>query len=570
MRKPANLIYGVEDRPEWGKAVLLGLQHIFIFFIGLLFPVLLVRELGSGISASDGQAFISLTMVSGGLITILQARRIGPLGSGYLCPSVAGPSYLSASLLAGGIGGLPLVMGMTAFVGVVEMAFSRIMKYMRFLFPAEVTGVVVAMVGIVVIPLAIRNFFGLGLDDSHIHPLEVLVGTLTLAVMIALNVYSKGNLKLYAVLIGMIGGYLLSLLLGIVPSGDIESVAGAKGVALPWLANWSLSFDWGLAIPFTVAALCSTLKTVGDIATCQKINDRDWARPEMKSISGGILVDGMGGLLPGLLGGFGQSTSSTNVGLSIATGAASRRIAYTAGGLFILLAFFPKLSQVFIILPKPVMGALLIFSLSFMVITGIQLITSRILDARKIFVVGTSIVLGLSVDMAPEVYKNIHAFFQPIFSSSLSFATVSVVVLNLLLRIGIKKHAARPFQLEQTNSDEVFDFFEKQGGSWGARKDVIASAASAVSEFMDAARELHVREGKVEVKLAFEEISLDVIIRYEGDALEPPTCPPTTEELIEDSSSVGRLAQWLMMKYPDISHIRAHGQENEVKLHFDH
>ncbi len=570
MRKPPNLIYGVEDRPPWTESFLLGLQHMFVFFIGLTLPVLVVRTLAGQITETDAQAFISLTMVSGGLVTILQARRMGLLGSGYLCPAVSGPSYLSASIQAIGLGGLPLMMGMTAFVGVVEMAFARVMRHLRFLFPAEVTGVVVAMVGIVVIPLAIENFVGLGAQDPVIHPLEVLVGISTLGGLIALNVYGKGKLKLYGVLIGMIGGYLLCLSLGIVPSQDLRSVADARMVAFPYLREWSIRFDWGLMIPFTVAALCSTLKTVGDLVTCQKVNDQDWTRPEMETVSGGILVDGIGGLLPGVLGGYGQSTSSTNVGLSIATGATSRRIAYTAGGLFIVLAFFPKLSQIFIILPRPVLGALLIFSLSFMVVTGIQLITSRILDARKTFVVGTSIVLGLSVDMKPAIYENIHSWIQPVFSSSLSLATVAVVVLNLLLRIGIRKRVQETFRVRDTRSDDVFAFFEKQGGAWGARREVIQQAASAVSEFMDALRTFPLPEGEVEITASFDEISLDLALSYRGPGLMLPQGPPSQERILQEPGAVADLSLWLVTTYADTAEATREGDRQTLKLHFDH
>ncbi len=570
MRKPPNLIYGVEDKPTLGASLLLGIQHIFVFFIGLILPVIVVRNLVGQITETDAQAFVSLTMVCGGMVTILQAKRMGALGSGYLCPSVCGPSYLSASMQAIGIGGLPLMMGMTAFVGAVEMAFSRIMRHMRFLFPAEVTGVVVAMVGIVVIPLAIRNFVGLGPEDTEILPLEVMVGILTLAALISMNVYGKGKLKLYSVLVGMIGGYALSLLLDIVPSQDVQSVMDARVVALPYLRNWEIDFEWALVIPFTVAALCSTLKTVGDISTCQKVNDMDWQRPDMESVSGGILADGIGGLLPGLVGGYGQSTSSTNVGLSIATGATSRRIAYAAGILFIGLAFFPKLSQVFIILPKPVMGALLIFSLSFMVVTGIQLITSRILDARKTFVVGASIVLGLSVDMEPSIYANIHSWIQPVFSSSLSLATVSVVVLNLLLRIGIKKRVQESFVVSTTRSDDVFAFFEKQGGSWGARREIIQQAAAAVSEFMDNAHGLSIQGDEVEVTASFDEINLDIELGFMGETLELPPGPPSQERIVQDKKAVAELSLWLTTQYADDAKAREEGDRQTLHLHFDH
>jgi NCS2 family nucleobase:cation symporter-2 len=338
------------------------------------------------ISAHNARVFVSLSLLSGGIIVILQSLRGKSFGSGYLCPSVCGPSYLNASILAASAGGLPLLFGMTAFVGFIEALFSRVMHKLRALFPPEVTGTVVALVGIVVIPISIKDFGGIGPGDNITQHEELWVGFITLVTMIILNVYSKGKLRLYCVIIGMIVGYVSSFLFGLLDTESIAQVKDAPLFSFPYIEKMRWAFDFHLMIPFTIAALASTFKTVGDISTCQRINDTKWKRTDMKTVSGGILVDGIGGILPGVVGRFGQSTSSSNVGLSVATGAASRIIAWFVGGLLIFLAFFPKLANVFIIMPKPVMGAVLIFSVSFMIIQGFQMVMSRMLDSRKIFV----------------------------------------------------------------------------------------------------------------------------------------------------------------------------------------
>jgi xanthine permease XanP len=121
----------------------------------------------------------------------------------------------------------------------------------------------------------------------------------------------------------------------------------------------------------------------------------------MGSISGGILADACGVILSGSLGTMGQSTSSSNVGLAIASGAASRRVGFACGGLLVLLAFVPKLAEFYVIMPAAVMAALLLFTVSFMVLAGIQIMMSRLIDARKTFVISISLILGLSVDMVP-------------------------------------------------------------------------------------------------------------------------------------------------------------------------
>jgi len=472
-KKPANLIYGVDDKPPFVTTVFLGLQHVFVIFIAMIFPVMIVNHLGTSIDPRTASGFISITMISSGIVTILQALKKGPVGSGYLCPSVCGPSYLQASFMAISSGGLPVLFGMTAFVGVAESIFSRFMHKLRVLFPAEVTGTIVAMVGITIIPLGMKSFVGLSESDLVITIPEIIVGIATLAFMIGMNVFGKGKLRLYSALFGIISGYILAYIFGLFTPADFQKILYSRVIDAHYLKHLSWAFNPGLLVPFVIAALCSALKTVGDITTCQKINDANWKRPEMKSISKGILADGLGGIIPGIFGGFGQSTSSTNVGLSIATGATSRIIAFSAGGILILLGFLPKLANIFIVMPKPVMGATLIYAVSFMIISGFQIVMSRMLDSRKIFVVGISLIFGLSADMVPGIYQNIHSWLQPIFSSSLSLGAVSAVLLNLFMRIGIKKKDTLHLNIQEDYSDKISDFMNKLGGRWGARPSVI-------------------------------------------------------------------------------------------------
>ncbi len=568
-RKPANITYGVDDKPPLGVSLLLGLEHVSVCFIAIILPVMVVKQI-IGLDPLSAAAFISLSMIAGGITTILQAIKKGPVGSGYLCPSVCGPSYLSATMMAAGAGGLPLIFGMTAFVGVAEVAFSRVMRKLRFLFPFNVTGVVVALVGIIIIPMADKDIFGFVPETGSIDTNVAIVGFLTFAIMVALNVYGKGKIKLYSFLIGMFLGYVLSFAFGLIPASEIAKITSARIFSVPYIRNMSWDFDFNLAIPFIVAALCSSLKTVGDLATCQKINDADWKRPDMETISGGIFADGLGGVIPGLIGGFGQSTSSSNVGLSIASGATSRRIALTTGIIFIALGFLPKLANIFIIMPKPVMGAGLVFVVCFMIVAGFQIMTSRMLDTRKILVVGTAIIFGLSADIVPEIYANVHPWIQPIFSSSLSLGTITAIVMNLILRIGIAKHKTLDFTVGTDNSEKIITFMEKQGGLWGMRRDILDKAISAMNEFAESADRLNLRNNNIKMDVSFDEFNLDVAIEYRGDIFKYPEKAPTREDLLADETAFLDLSRYMIAKYCTSIKTSSVGDNCKVKLHFEH
>jgi len=570
IRKPANLLYGVNENPPLPVTLVLGLQHVFILFISLIFPALIVNMMGSAIDHDTARSFVSLSMIAGGIITILQALRFKGIGSGYLCPSVCGPSYLTASILAVQTGGLSLLFGMTAFAGVIESILSRLMNRLRFLFPPEVMGVVVALIGIVIIPLAVDNFFGISGTDTVTTGPEVLVAILTLATMIAINVWGKKRLRLFSIIIGMVVGYIASFSLGIVPQESVSRITESQWFSVPYIRNMSWSFDVTLLVPFIVATICSTIKSVGDLGTCQKINDAEWKRADMRTISSGILVDGFGGILPGIMGGFGQSTSSSNVGLSLATGATSRRIAYATGGIIIFLAFFPRLSELFIIMPPPVMGATLVFAISFMIIAGLQIIATRMLDVRRTFVLGLAIIFGLSADLTPQLYASVHPWIKPVFSSSLALGSVSAVVMNLLMRIGISSRSTIVLNPKQNTSTDVFNFMENQGSKWAARREIVMNAAGTVNEVLETVAALNLATSPLKVEVKFDELNFDIDIFYEGKPLQFGGKPPSPEELLENEDALGSLSGFIISRKAD--RVSSHVSDGtcHIHLHFDH
>ena len=491
--KPGNLIYGVDDVPPRTVTLLLALQHVSVMSVGWIFVVVLVTAIG-GTRAESGDV-IRMSMIASGLATILQARTAGLVGSGYLCPFSCGPSYLAASILAGKAGGLPLIFGLTTVSGIFEGFFSRVVKRLRPLLPPEVTGLIVAMVGIELIALGCTRFLGYAAPGTPLDPRVLAVALLTLAAMVAPTVFGTAKLRLYPVVLGLAVGYGAAFAFGLLTPAHLHGFLEGPVVGLPHRVSGGMTFDLVLLGPFLIASLSSVLKTAGDLTLCQKVNDTGWKRTDMTSVSGGVLAGSVGSTLAGLLGGVGQSTFSSNIGLSIATGATSRAVALPAGLFLIGLAFVPGLAAVFAAMPPPVIGAMLVYVACFMILGGFQVVMSRMLDARRTFVVGIAFVFGLSVKIVPEAYQQVPLVLQPFFASSLSLATVLVVLLNLLFRIGVGRQATLSLVPGADSHDRISEFLERQGGAWGMRPEVVVRAN-------DALHELVVSIGQVSVALA--------------------------------------------------------------------
>ncbi len=439
-KRPANLIYGVDDKPPAMTLAVLAVQHIFLMSSTLVLPVVLVTEIGG--TFEEVRAVVALTMIACGVGTIVQAVRWRGIGSGYLCPNLCGPNFFTASVEAAWLGGLPLMRGMTIAAGLVEVVFARLVHRLAFLFPTEITGMVVLLVGVGLVPVGVSKFLGINYAGEPIHGESLAVAALTLLVMVGMSIWGKGKQRLYSVLAGMAVGYGLSALAGLLTPVQYHEVAATSWIALPQFEGmWEFSFRWSLLPAFAIVSITGALKTFGNLIMCEKVNDEEWSRPDLKRVGSGLMADAIAVTASGLFGGVASDTSASNVALSSASGATSRRIGYAAGGLFIVLGFSPKLSAVLSIMPMSVMGAILVFVTCFMIMSGLQIILSAKLDPRKIFVIGIALVFGLSLEALPELYAHAPPVLRPLFDSSLTFATVLAVLLNQLLRLGERRSA---------------------------------------------------------------------------------------------------------------------------------
>jgi xanthine permease XanP len=566
VRRPAYLLYGTADVPPTGVTLLSGVQQVALTSINFVYPLLVCRE--AGVPQDVVLDVLSVSMIVIALATMLQARS-GLLGSGLLCPMVPSAIYLVPSLEAARAGGLPLVFGMTVLAGLAEVALSRVVRLLRPLFPPELTGFVVVLIAVTAGSVGIRYALGMrGAEPGH--PADLAVAALSLGAMIALNVWARGLPRLLCVLVGMGIGYAAAVALGRLAGPTLHTVAVAPLVALPQVGHLGWTLDAGLLVPFGIAALAATLKTIGNLTTCQSQLDADWTRPDFRSISGGVLADGVGSVAAGALGTMGVNTGSGNVGLIKATGVASRTVAYALGGLFLVLAFLPKAVAVLALMPEAVMGAALLFSAAFFFINGLQLVTARMLDARKTLVIGLGFMAALAVDFYPAYFRELPPLVRPFASSSLVFGTLVAVALNLAFRLGVRRSQTLTLDPAALVPGQLAEFMEVQGAAWGARRDVIDRASFNLMQSIETIVESCEPQGPLAVEASFDEFRLDVRVSYVGAPLELPEKRPTNEEIMESEEGQRRLAGFMLRRLADRVQATHRGGRATILFHFDH
>lgn len=437
-QKPKDLIYGVDDRPPLLTLFLLGIQHIFLMSSSIAFPVVLVMEIGG--TFHQTRSVVALTMIACGIGTILQSLRWRILGSGFVCPNLCGPNFFLPSMEAAWIGGLPLMRGMTIVAGIVEVVFARFLKKIKFLFPPEITGLVVLMVAIGVTPLCVSKVLGIDYRGEPIQGINLLVAICTLFSMAGVSIWGKGKIKLYSVLIGLFCGYGLSFLTGLLSIDQFHDVMKQPWFEAPLLDNgFEITFSWSLVPLFFIVSITGALKSFGNLIMCEKVNDDEWKEPNMKRIANGLVADSMCVTVSGILGGVASDTSASNVAFSKASGATSRTIGFMAGGLFVVLGFFPRIPAFLSVMPSAVMGAILIFVVSFMMMSGMQIILGAGVTVQKVLVIGVSLIFGLTVEILPDLFQGVPYILRPLVDSPLTSSTILAVVLNQVFRVSVKK-----------------------------------------------------------------------------------------------------------------------------------
>ena len=562
MKKPPQLVYGTDEQPPPAITIVSAFQHVGVVGIFLIYPLIVGRAADA--SPQEIAAVLRLSMLVLAVGTVLQALPRGAVGSRLLAPSVFTGVYLAPALLAAKVGGLPLVWGMTMFSGVVEICLSRVWSRLRAFIPPETAGMVVLLIGVIIGLAALKVMLGEG-HDGEVSGDDALIAGASLATMTALNIWNKGTLRLFCILIGMAVGYVVSGFTGHITAASIHEVLSLPLFAVPSIDHLAWTFDSSMVIPFAVTGLAAAMTAAAVVTAYQRLTDAEWVKPDMRSISGGILGDGIAAIIAGLSGTYGVTLSSVNVGLVAATGVASRNIAYAMAGILVLIAFFPPLVGVLTVMPAPVMASAMLFTAFFVMTGGIQIISTRVLDPRRTIVIGAGLLSFLVVSVYPKSFAGVPHWAQPLTTSPLVLATIVALVLNLLFRIGIRRTMTVTVAPDAVIPEEIERFIERAGGAWGARRDVITRVEWATGQAVDAL----IQHGNIvkpyEVSISYDEFDIDVRIAYEGLALELPERPPTHDELLEGEDGLRRMAGFLVRGQADS--VRSTSEQGRCVLH---
>lgn len=410
------------------KAAVLGLQHLLAMYSGAVVVPLLIGG-ALHFSALQMTYLVSIDIFMCGLATLFQLRSnrfmgIGlPVVLGCAVQAVEPLKMIGARYSIGTMYGAIIAAGI--FVVLIAGWFAKIKRF----FPPLVTGTLITVIGLSLIPVAFQNLGGGDTAAKDFGSLtNIGVGFLTILIILAINFWGRGFLKSVAVLVGLIVGTLVAAMFGMV---SLQPVAEASWFHFPQFFYFGRPhFEWSSILTMILISMVSMVESTGVYFALGDLTQRKLGSQDLKR---GYRAEGLAIIFGGLFNTFPYTTFSQNVGLVQLSGIKTRKPIYFAAGFLILLGLLPKFGAMATIIPEPVLGGAMLVMFGMVAVQGIRMLQNVDFQSDKnLLVVAISIGLGLGVTVQPDIFQFLPRTLRLLFSNGIVMASLSAVILNLI------------------------------------------------------------------------------------------------------------------------------------------
>lgn len=437
-------LFQLNGIPPLGMSISLALQHLVAMIVGCVTPAIIIAN-ALGLPQSERVLLIQVSLVMSAVTTLIELFPIGgKLGSGL--PVMFGISFAylpSMQAIVGGGGDIATIAGAMVVGGIVAAVVGVFVKKIRRFFPPIITGTVVFTIGLSLYPTAINYMAGgtgntyevvvlrKGLTSALVHGSwqNWAVAAFTLIVVMVMSNKGKGICKLAAILLGMIAGYIVAAVFGMV---DLSEVRDAAWFSLPQFMHFGIKFEFSACIALALLFAINAIQAIGDLtATTVGGLNRE---PTDQELQGGIVTYGLTNVLSAFFGSLPTATYSQNVGIVTTNKVVNRVVFALAGGFLLLAGLIPKFSAILTTIPQCVLGGATITVFSTIAMTGMKLIASETISPRNTTIVGLSAALGVGISQSSSALSQFPESITIIFGKTpVVIATIMAVLLNLIL-----------------------------------------------------------------------------------------------------------------------------------------
>ncbi|MET0237746.1 MAG: nucleobase:cation symporter-2 family protein [Kibdelosporangium sp.] len=418
----------VDELPPVGQLGALGLQHVLAMYAGAVAVPLIVGG-ALGMSKADIGYLINADLLVSGVATLIQC--LGFWRFGVRLPLMQGCTFTAVTpmvFIGTSGGGLTAIYGAVIVSGALVILLAPLWGRLLRFFPPLVTGTVITVIGLALIPVSVNWAAGGVGSPSFGAPANLALALGVLLLVLVVQRFAPAVLSRISVLVGIVLGTVVAIPLGFT---DFSGVSDAPlfGVSTPF--HFGLpTFDLAAIIAMVVVMLVTMTETTGDILA---VGEMTGSTIDGRRLGDGLRADGLSTVLGGVFNTFPYTAFGQNAGLVGLTKVYSRFVVAAGGGILVILGLFPVLGEIAARIPAPVLGGAGIVMFGTVAAIGIRMLAKVAFgDNGNLMVVAVSLGVGLIPTAVPTIYEDFPNWFRTIMESGISAGALTAVILNLL------------------------------------------------------------------------------------------------------------------------------------------
>lgn len=412
------------------KIASLGMQHMLAMYAGAIIVPLIVGG-GLGLNQQELTYLVSIDLLMCGVATILQALSNRFFGIGL--PVVLGCTFTAVGpmIAIGKQYGVSSIYGAIIAAGLFVVIFAKLFGKLVKLFPPVVTGSVVTVIGVTLVPAAINDMAG-GVGSKDFGSLENLALAFgVLLFIIIMYRFFDGFIRSISILLGLLFGTIVAAFMGKVSLQAVGEADWFHGIQPFYFGT--PTFELTPIITMILVACVGIVEATGVYFALSDICNKKIGEKELTK---GYRAEGLAMVLGGIFNAFPYTTYSQNVGLVQLTGVRNRVIIYTCGGMLIALGFIPKIAAITTIIPKSVLGGAMLAMFGMVMAYGIKMLSSVDFGKQEnLLIVACSVGIGLGVTVVPTLFSQLPENIRILTDNGIVLGSASAVLLNIVFNM---------------------------------------------------------------------------------------------------------------------------------------
>ena len=468
----SKLLYEVDESPPTTLTLGLGLQSALLFLSAvILMPTIAYQAAGASESVAAWAVFASL--VTAGIVSVLQAYPIRRFGAGLFMATCPTAAALAVTVDALSAGGPSLLLALLVATALFQFVLSYRISMFRRIITQTVSGVILILVPVTAAPIMFQRIGEVSSGNSA--PVGLVCALVTLAAIVFVSLYGRPRLRPWAPLLGIGAGGAVAGAYGLI---DVDQLRQAPWVGLPSTA-WPTfelhlgSSFWALLPAFLIVAVSCSIRTISATLAVQDVSWRSPRAPDMRAVQGSLAAEAFSNLLAGLGGTMMHATRSATASLIGSTLVSARSVGLVLGFALVAIAFLPKVAALILALPPSVLAAYLAVMLVTLFVTGMKLIVSAGLDYRRTLIIGFSFWIGVGCEYAlfvPDLLPEIAGGFL---DNGLATGGLTAILMTVLLELAVRRRRRLVTDLSESCFPELRAFVAQFGSDSGCSRKML-------------------------------------------------------------------------------------------------